>query len=176
MIATTSTSAAARFAQRACAGRFDRTGRPLFDHYRRLAEAMETEQEACAALLAGALEGPDATSDELSAAGLPDEAVRAAGVLARGKAEDYFDYIARVKEDALAARVKRCELDLLIAEMDDYVSLTGTDRKRRSSYEKARDLLDGTDELLFDGTFASQHGQAPVPAAPPAPAPPGSRR
>lgn len=173
MISTKLTSAAANLARRAHAGRIDRTGAPEIDHYLRLADGMDSEDAACAALLCDALGDGGVSEADLRGIGLPEETVAAILLLTHEEPEDYFDYVLRVKEDGLAAKVRRAELALRVEEMDSYVSLTGMDRRRRTTCRKAMDLLDGTDELWFDGTFASQHGAHPAgPTPPSAPVPP----
>lgn len=170
MINTKRTAAAANLAQRAHAGETDRTGAPALEHYRAVARSFDTEDEACVALLADALGTGKVGEGDLRAAGLSDAAVEACVCLERGEGEEFFAYIERVKGNPLAARVKRADLAQRIADMDSYASLTGMDRRRRTSCRKAIDLIDGVDELAFDGSFESQHHhgrlKTPVPAAP----------
>lgn len=174
MINTKRTAAAASLAQRAHGGEIDRTGKPALGHYRATAQVFDTEDEVCVALLCDALESDAVTEDDLRAAGLSDEAIGACVCLKRDEAEDFFDYINRIRQNDLASRVKRADLVQHIDDMDSYVSLTGTDRRRRTLYEKGVDLIDGVDEVAYDGMFESQHHhgrlKTPVPAAPVLPA------
>ena len=170
MINTKRTAAAANLAQKVFGGEADRTGKPALEHYRVVAQSFDAEDEACVALLCDALDGGKVSEDDLRAVGLSDAALDACLVLRRGEAEEFFDYIIRIKGNGLAARVKRADLVQHVADMESYISLTGYDRRRRTSYLKAIDLIDGVDELAYDGLFESQHhhGQlkTPVPAAP----------
>lgn len=167
MISTKLTAAAANLARRAHAGKVGRTGAPEIDHYLRLAESMDSEDAACAALLCDALADGGVSESDLREIGLPEGTIASILLLTHEEPEDYFAYIARVKADALASAVRRAELALRVQEMDSYVSLTGMDRRRRTTCRKAIDLLDGVDELWFDGTFASQHGARPAAPKPP---------
>ena len=50
------------------------------------------------------------TAADLRRAGFPEEIVQAVCCLTRGQKEDYMEYIARICENALAARVKYADL------------------------------------------------------------------
>lgn len=170
MINTSLTAQAAMLAQKAHAGEVSRTGGPAFEHYAATACALGTEAEVCVAYLCDALDTGKVTVDDLRAARFPEEVVEACICLKRGEGEEFFDFIQRIKGNSLAVRVKRADLVQTIEDMESYVSLTGMDRRRRTSCQKALDLIDGTDELAYDGLFESQHhhGQKKTPA-PPAP-------
>lgn len=175
MINTTRTAAASNLARKVHGGEIDRTGGPAMEHYLATAAVFETEDEVCVALLCDALSTERVSVQDLKDIGMTDDVVEALSVLKRGDAEGFFDCILRVKNNALACRVKRADLAQRIQDMDSYVSLTGMDRRRRTSCQKAIDLIDGVDELAYDGIFESQHhhGQlkTPVPAAPKPPVP-----
>lgn len=170
MINTNATAAAANLAQKAHGGQVARTGGPLLDHYFATAKAFDTEDEACCALLCDALGTGKVTESDLRAAGISDAVVDACKCLVRDEAEEFFPYIKRIKENPLACRVKRADLAQHIKDMESYVSLTGMDRRRRTSCQKGIDLIDGVDDLAFDGRFESEHNhgrlKTPVPAAP----------
>lgn len=176
MINTPLTSAAANLAQKAHAGQVDRAGEPYINHPLTVAESMDTEEATCVALLHDVLEDSDFTADDLRAIGMSEEVVAAVELLTHDPAVDYFEYILQVRENPLAAKVKHADLEHN-ADMSRYIAVTAMDRRRESKYLKALDLLDGRDELCFDGTFASQHSgmlEARRPAAPPAPEPPAA--
>lgn len=170
MINTKLTAAAANLARQVHGGEVDRTGGLALDHYFSTANAFDTEEEVCVALLCDVLTTGKAAADDLASIGMPDEVIKAVEVLARAEGEDFFAYAERVKCDPLAARVKRADLAQRVSDMDSYVSMTGYDRRRRTSYLKAIDIIDGVDAVAYDGLFESQHhhGQlkTPVPAAP----------
>ena len=170
MINTKRTAAAANLAQRVFGGEADRTGKPALEHYRAVAAAFDTEDEVCAALLCDALDGGKIGEEDLREAGLTDEAIEACAALKRREGEELFAHAERIKSNQLAARVRRVDLAQHVADMDSYISLTGYDRRRRTSCLKAIDIIDGVDAVAYDGLFESQHhhGQlkTPIPAAP----------
>ena len=170
MINTKLTAAAANLARQAHAGEVDRTAKPAIEHFFRVAEAMQTEEEVCIALLNSSLSTGRITLEDIAAAGLSQEVCAALEVLERGDEEDFFAFASRVSEHPLAAKVLRADLVERVNDMESYVSLTGMDRRRRTSCLKAIDILDGRDAVAFDGLFESQHhhGQmkTPVPAPP----------
>lgn len=168
------TALAANLAQKAHGGEIARTGGPAFEHYAATARSFDTEEEACVAYLCDALDTGKVTEEDLRFAQFPDEVVEACVCLKRGEGEEFFDFIERIKGNSLASRVKRADLVQTIEDMESYVSLTGMDRRRRTSCQKALDIIDGTDELAYDGLFESQHHhgkkKTPVPPAPHMPA------
>lgn len=170
MINTKLTAAAANLARQAHGGEIDRTGRLALDHYFATAETMGTEEETCVALLCDVLTTGKVGIDDLIAIGMPDAVVGAVSMLKRKEGEDFFAYAERIKSNPLAARVKRADLAQRVSDMDSYVSLTGYDRRRRTSCLKAIDIIDGVDAVAYDGLFESQHHHGrlmtPVPAAP----------
>lgn len=174
MINSSLTAQAATLAQKAHGGEVARTGGPAFEHYAATARSLSTEDEVCVAYLVDALDTGKVTEDDLRAANFPQQVIDACVCLKRGEGEEFFDFIERIKGNDLAVRVKRADLVQTIEDMESYVSLTGMDRRRRTSCQKALDIIDGTDELAFDGLFESQHhhGQlkTPVPPAPHMPA------
>ena len=170
MITTALTAAAANLARQAHAGEVDRTAKPAIEHYFAVAERMETEEETCAALLNSALGTGRISLAELRNAGFSEPMCEALEVLERKQDEEFFAFIERVAQNPLASKVKRADLVQRVEDMESYVSLTGMDRRRRTSCLKAIDILDGVDSVAFDGLFESQHHQGklkvPVPAAP----------
>ncbi|HJC48226.1 MAG TPA: hypothetical protein IAA04_09265 [Candidatus Lachnoclostridium pullistercoris] len=69
----------------------DKNGLPYVIHPLHLAKRMETEAEICTALL--------------------HDAVEAVGLLTRRPQEDYLAYIARLRKNPIARRVKLADLD-----------------------------------------------------------------
>ena len=128
--------------------------------------------------------GADLTGDRVAMQRLREEAEKAKKELsAATQAEINLPFLTAGPQGPLHLQttLTRAQLDELCADlvervndMESYVSLTGMDRRRRTSCLKAIDILDGRDAVAFDGLFESQHhhGQlkTPIPAAPKPPA------
>lgn len=118
----------------------DKSGLPYVFHPFHLAEQMETEHEVCVALLHDVIEDSNHTLDELSRAGFPDEVVRAVRTLTRDPHMHYLDYVARVRQNPIARRVKLADLkhnsDLARLE-----TVTEQDRRRVLKYRMAQAIL-----------------------------------
>ncbi len=174
MINTKRTAAAANLARQVHGGMIDRTGGFLLDHYFAVADGFELEDEVCVALLCDVLSTGKVSKADLEGVGMMPAVVEALSVLERSESEDLFAYAERIKCNALAAKVKRADLAQRVKDMDSYVSLTGYDRRRRTSCLKAIDIIDGVDAVAYDGLFESQHRHGekltPVPAPPKPPA------
>ena len=174
MINTKRTAAAANLARQVHGGQIDRTGGLVLDHYLAVAGSFDSEDEACVALLCDSLSTGKVAESDLEAIGMEPAVIEAVSVLKRSDSEDLFAYVERIKCNDLATRVKRADLVQRVKDMDSYVSLTGYDRRRRTSCLKAIDIIDGVDAVAYDGLFESQHRHGakltPVPAAPKPPA------
>ena len=97
-------------AAKAHTGQVDKGGAPYILHPIRVMLACEGEKEKIVALLHDTLEDTALTAADLRCAGFSEEIVQAVCCLTRGQKEDYMDYIARICENALAARVKYADL------------------------------------------------------------------
>ena len=91
-------------------GQVDKGGAPYILHPIRVMLACEGEKEKIVALLHDTLEDTALTAADLRRAGFSEEIVQAVCCLTRGQKEDYMDYIARICENVLAARVKYADL------------------------------------------------------------------
>ena len=97
-------------AAKAHTGQVEKGCAPYILHPIRVMLACEGEKEKIVALLHDTLEDTALTAADLRRAGFPEEIVQAVCCLTRGQKEDYMDYIARICENALAARVKYADL------------------------------------------------------------------
>jgi (p)ppGpp synthase/HD superfamily hydrolase len=88
----------------------DKSGLPYIFHPIHLAEGMETEAEICVALLHDVVEDTDTTLDDLRRVGFPPRIVDALSLLTHADGVDYMDYVARIRETPLAAKVKLADL------------------------------------------------------------------
>ena len=113
-----------------------------------MASQVETPELKMIAVLHDTLEDSNLTADDLKEAGLPEEVVEAIAVLTHedGNEEAYLDYIRRVADNKMAARVKKEDLKHNM-DMSRIQNPTEKDRKRRAKYEKALQLLEELTEV-----------------------------
>lgn len=109
MIYTEMTVRAARIAEQAHRGQFDKGGMPYIYHPLHLAEQMTDEYTAAIALLHDVMEDTDITDAELSAQ-FPPRVMDALRLLTHDPAEDYSDYVKRIRDNPDARAVKLADL------------------------------------------------------------------
>ena len=143
MIYTELTKKAIRLAFRAHEGQKDKAGLPYILHPVHLAEQMTTEDACVVALLHDVLEDTDVTEDELRAEGFTEPQLDAVKLLTRTKDEDYFDYVKRIRGNALAKTVKLADLEHN-SDRTRIGTFSEKDEIRFQKYQKARAIL--TDE------------------------------
>ncbi len=110
MLYTPLTKLAMRIAFDAHRDQVDKSGLPYIFHPFHLAEGMEDETSACVALLHDVIEDSETTLDELIAAGFPPAVTDALALLTHDPAEPYMRYVARIRENPVARRVKLADL------------------------------------------------------------------
>ncbi len=119
----------------------DKTGLPYIYHPFHLAEQMKDEASVCAALLHDCVEDGEITFDALRAYGFTEEIIDAVMLLTHDPAEPYMDYVARIKHDPIAKRVKLADLrhnsDLSRLDAVDEIAL-----RRNEKYKAAMALLE----------------------------------
>lgn len=127
----------------------DTSGMPYVFHPFHLAEQMETEYEVCTALLHDVIEDSNHTPGELSQAGFPDEVVRAVRALTRDPHMHYLDYVARLRQNPIARRVKLADLKHN-SDLSRLGYVSHQDRRRVLKYRMAQVILedDQYDEVL----------------------------
>lgn len=140
MIYTEITKKAMRIAYEAHAGQFDECGVPYVFHPLHVAEQMTNEKTCCAALLHDVLEDTDTTADQLREAGMPLDVVFAVQLLTRDPAEDYMDYVRRIRPNAIAKAVKLADLEHN-SDLSRLARVTGDDLERNRKYAEARTIL-----------------------------------
>lgn len=134
-----------QIALRAYAGKIDKAGREYILHPLRVMAKMKTDLEMSAALLHDVIEDSEITAEDLLAEGIPARVVEAVQYLSRNDGEEYEAFVARVKKDPLAARVK-------IADIEDNIdvlrltSLDEWDLARVRKYHSAWRLLQAESE------------------------------
>jgi (p)ppGpp synthase/HD superfamily hydrolase len=98
-------------ALRAYAGKVDKAGREYILHPLRVMAKMKTDEEMSAALLHDVLEDSEITAEQLLAEGIPTQVVEAVQYLSKHENEDYQDFVARLKKNELAAKVKLADIE-----------------------------------------------------------------
>ena len=140
MIYTVLTKKAMRIAFEAHKGQADKNGMPYIYHPIHLAEQMSDEVATCVALLHDVIEDTDMTFEQMEAAGFTPEIIAALRVMTHDENVPYMDYVAEIKKNAIATKVKLADLkhnsDLTRL---DYVDETAMIRVEK--YKKAIDLL-----------------------------------
>jgi len=108
MLITDLTRTAMRIAYDGHYGQVDKGGVPYICHPLHVADQMNTESRAAAAILHDLLEDTDITAEDLLAEGIPSEVVDTVKLLTRKKTEPYRDYIRHIAEsgnaDAIAVK------------------------------------------------------------------------
>ena len=141
MLYTPLTELAMRIAYDAHHGQVDRAGLPYVFHPYHLAEQMDDEDSICVALLHDVVEDTDTTLDDLRDMGFPAQVVDALALLTHDPAVPYMDYVATIKTNPLAAKVKLADL----THNSDLTRIPGEpgpkDLARREKYLAAMELL-----------------------------------
>jgi len=109
MIYTKLTNEAMRIAYVAHHGQLDKGDVPYIFHPFHLAEEMDDEYSTCVALLHDTVEDTDMTLEQLAET-FPKEVVDAVALLTHDESEPYLDYVARIKSNPLAKKVKLADL------------------------------------------------------------------
>lgn len=117
----------------------DIAGVPYVEHPKAVAAMLDGKAEKCVALLHDLLEDTDIDVKLLKDNFAP-EVVAAVVADTRNAGEDYFDYIARVAKNPLAARVKLADLTHNM-DVTRLRTVTDADLARLEKYKKAYDYL-----------------------------------
>ncbi|MDR3282650.1 MAG: hypothetical protein LBS92_03450 [Candidatus Methanoplasma sp.] len=141
MIYTDMTRKAVRLAYDAHHGRLDDSGVPYIFHPFSVAESMETEEEAAVAIMHDVVEDTAVTLDDVVSAGFPATVTDALRLLTRDPEMPYFDYVARIRGNPIAVKVKLS--DIADNSRADRLSSLPEERRRRltDKYGKAVEML-----------------------------------
>ncbi len=140
MIYTKMTNLAMKIAYKAHEGQRDDCDIPYVFHPYHLAEQMTDEATTCVALLHDVVEDTDITFEDLEAYGFSDEIVTALRYLTHDKSVEYMDYVLKIKENPIAAKVKLADLRHN-ADLSRYEELEDWMCQRNQKYIKAMELL-----------------------------------
>jgi len=128
---------AQRIAETAHAGQVDKSGHPYINHPRRVAERLHGDAAVAAGWLHDVLEDTPTTTDDLRAAGIPEEVIDAVVAVTKRPGESAEDYAARVRESPIGYQVKLADLD----DNTDPERLTLLDDVTRSRLETKYDTM-----------------------------------
>ena len=121
-------------------GQTDKGGYPYFFHPIHLAEQMEDEVCTAVALLHDVVEDTSWTFADLQQAGIGEDILAPLKLLTHKQGVAYMDYIAKIKENPVARRVKIADLTHN-ADLSRLPIITETDKMREKKYHQALSLL-----------------------------------
>lgn len=137
---TTLTKKAMRVCYQAHSGQCDASGIPYVFHPFHLAEQMDSETEICVALLHDVLEDTDWTIEDLEREGFPEEVLEPVRLLTHDPEVPYMDYIAIVRKNPVAKKVKLADLKHN-RNLDRLDFISDYDRSRYRKYCEAEKVL-----------------------------------
>lgn len=140
MIYTEATRKAMKVAFDAHRGQVDRAGIDYVNHPLHVAELMDDEASTCAALLHDVVEDTDWTIENLREEGFSEDVLDALVLLTHEDGVSYMDYVAALKGNSIARKVKLADL----AHNSDLTRLPEVnegDLRRVRKYEEARKML-----------------------------------
>lgn len=141
MIYTSLTKKALKLCFEAHKEQVDKSGMPYVFHPFHLAEQMTDESTTVVALLHDVVEDTNLNFDDLEKQGFSDEIINTLKLLTHDKSVPYMDYVAEIKKNRIATKVKLADLkhnsDLTRLSVIDEKAL-----KRKEKYEKAIELLE----------------------------------
>ena len=141
MIYTDLTKKALMLCYKAHKDQQDKSGMPYVFHPFHLAEQMKDEITTVVALLHDVLEDTSYTAEDLKVMGFPEEAVAAIQMMTHDKSIPYMDYVARLKENPIARKVKLADLKHN-SDLTRLDAPTEKDLKRVEKYRMAISLLE----------------------------------
>lgn len=110
MIYTTLTKKALKICFNAHKDQVDKAGAPYVFHPFHLAEQMDCEDSVCVALLHDVVEDTNVTFDDLIKEGFNENIINALKLLTHNDDTPYMEYVKRIKENQIAAKVKLADL------------------------------------------------------------------
>ena len=110
MIYTELTKKALQLSFEAHKDQVDKSGMPYVYHPFHLAEQMDTEETVIVALLHDVVEDTEYTLQDIADMGFPQAVVEAIALMTHDESVPYMDYVARIKQNPIAAAVKLADL------------------------------------------------------------------
>ena len=127
---------ALKIATEAHKGQVDKAGVPYINHPLIVASLVETEEEKIVALLHDTIEDTNITEQDLLNYGFSNKIVEAVKLLTHNKDVPYMDYVAKIKDNELARKVKIADLTHN-SDLSRLKEITEKDKKRYEKYQKA---------------------------------------
>lgn len=115
---------------------YDKAGAPYILHPLRMMLRMSSEAEMMAAILHDVVEDTHWTLDKLRQAGFAEEVVQAVECLTHRDHETYDEFVARVRTNVIASKVKLADLEDNM-DMRRLSTLTEQDTQRLHKYHQA---------------------------------------
>lgn len=137
MIYTDKTKKAMQLCFKAHKDQVDKSGMPYVFHPFHVAEQMTDEVTTIVALLHDVVEDTDYTLDDIAAKGFGQEVVDALALMTHEKSVPYLDYVAKIKDNPIARKVKLADL----AHNSDRSRLGEIDDKAKERLEKYRQAI-----------------------------------
>ena len=122
-------------------GQKDKAGKPYFLHPLHVSLRCKGSDARLAGLLHDVLEDTDTDAHDLIRKGFSKRVVDAVQCLTKPDGADYFDYVRKVKENPIAAQVKKNDLKHNM-DLKRIPKVTQKDRDRVLKYQKALEILE----------------------------------
>lgn len=140
MIYTNLTKKVMKIAYNAHLNQVDKSGMPYIFHPIYIAERMDDEESTIVALLHDTIEDSDLTICDLKMEGFSESVIKALECLTHDKNIQYEEYIQRIKDNPLAKKVKKVDLEHnSLLERLEIVDESIMNRLKK--YEKAKEML-----------------------------------
>lgn len=127
---------ALKIATEAHKGQVDKAGIPYINHPLTVASLVDTEEEKIVALLHDTIEDTNITEQDLLNYGFSNKIVEAVKLLTHNKNVPYMVYVAKIKDNELARKVKIADLTHN-SDLSRLKEITDKDKKRYEKYQKA---------------------------------------
>lgn len=127
---------ALKIATEAHKGQVDKSGVPYINHPLIVASLVDTEEEKIVALLHDTIEDTNITEQDLLNYGFSNKIVEAVKLLTHNKNVPYMVYVAKIKDNELARKVKIADLTHN-SDLSRLKEITEKDKKRYEKYQKA---------------------------------------
>ena len=134
MIYTDKTKNAMKLCFKAHKDQVDKSGMPYVFHPFHVAEQMTDETTTIVALLHDVVEDTDFTLEDIAAMGFGQDVVAALSLMTHDKSVPYLDYVAKIRDNPVAWKVKLADL----AHNSDQSRLDVIDEKVKERLEKYR--------------------------------------